>query len=219
MKQIMNSRTGTSAPPSSASMSRFWFSIAKKGPSFVVGDNIIWLQDCPGVLLTELQNADPEGKLYDVDADDPLAIQFATSFSWLFPQLANDIPEFGDLENLYRLEAVIRSLKMHKLTPDTDVDLDSFIPGYSYQDKKRMPSSLPGLTNFIDGSQQTRRGNMIYEEYYCGMVCGGVLMNVSVLKTNFFKINNTRLSDIKAKALKARPAIDSLSWVIPAKKG
>ena len=217
MNQVNDSRPGAGAPTSAGGMSRFWFSMKESGPSFVVGDNIVWLEDCPVVLLTEKQNATPEGELYDVETDDPLASEFARTFTWKFPELANEITEFGDLENLYRLEAVLKSMKMHKSTRKTGMDFDSFIPGYAYQDEKPMPSGLPGLTNFMDRTQRTRKGNMMYEEYYVSMVCGGVLMKMRVMRNNFYKVNNSRLVDFKADVLKARPSKDALSWVVAVK--
>lgn len=215
MNQIKSPQTGVRSPLYSGGMSRFWFSVDEIGPSFVVGDNIVWLENCPIVLLTEKQNSTAEGQLYDVDTDDPLAIEFARSFTTKFPELANEIPEYADLENLYRLEAVLRSLKMHKLTSKTGINFNSFIPGYAYLDEEVMPSSLPGLTNCMNRSQQSRKGNMIYEEYYLAMVCGGVLMRIPILRNSFYKTNNSKLVDFKTNALKARPSVDALSWVVP----
>ncbi len=217
MNQINSPQPGARSPSSVGGMSRFWFSVDEIGPSFVVGDNIVWLRDCPIVLLTEKQNATSEGQLYDVDTDDPLAIEFARSFTTKFPELAKEIPEYADLENLYRLEAILKSLKMHKSTSQTGMKLNSFIPEYAYQDEKVMPSSLPGLTNCIDRTQRSREGNMIYEEYYFSMVCGGVLMKIPILRSSFYKTNNSKLVDFKTNALQARPSIDTLSWVVPVK--
>lgn len=128
-------------------MSRFWFHVGQGGPTFAKAEGIVRLTQCPVVVLTEKQNATADGRLYDADEEDPIATAFAAEFSRHMSQAAQSVPVYADLENLYRLRALLLAMCHQGADREAGLDLGFFLRDYRHQAEAPMPQSLPGLTN------------------------------------------------------------------------
>lgn len=202
--------TGKTVSMPGASMARFWFHIGPNSPTFLEGKNIVWLDKSSVVLLTEKQMTTPSGELYDVDANDPHATAFANEMSQAFPM---SVPVYEDLENLFRLRALLLAMGHHQALSVLKSNLGSYLSKYQYQEEKPMPEDLPGLANYREWSHQVKSGNLIRTYYLFPMVFGGVGMDMQINRANFSQGGEQVLA-VRVATLKARPSRAALSWVI-----
>jgi len=207
----------TNKPPAlSLGMSRFWFHIQDGTPAFQTHDGIVWIDRCPVVLLTERQNATADGRLYDVKADDPLSVAFARDMSAQLPALARKVPIYAELENIFRLRALLLALRHRKVPEQAGLDFADLLPGYRPSYEKPIGASRPGLANHKELKHETRSGNVIRELRLYPMVCGGVAMDMSVAPKSFKPASTPHLQGLRKLALRLRPALDALAWLLPA---
>lgn len=195
------------SPGMSLGMARFWFHVAPDTPTYQEGKGIIWLDQCPVVVLTEKQETSPSGTLYDVKEDDPIAVAFKADFSREFPKSTARVPVYADLENLFRLRALLLAMEFRGSLRAVGMDPRTFLSEYEYQDETPMSDSLPGLVNH----KLPKRGSS-----YFPIVCGGVGMDMRVDEPSFSDKKSARLFQFRMSVLLARPSKDSLVWVIPA---
>ncbi len=207
---------GNDASGTGMSMARFWFHIGTDGPTFLEDRGIVWLDGCPVVVLTEKQMSTASGELYDVEQDDPIATAFADDLSKAYREVAALVPVYADLENLFRLRALLLAMRRRGSLTPSDFDFSSYLSQYQYRDETPMAQSYPGLANCREWSQRVTRGNMAYDYYLFPMVCGGVGMDMQVTDTSFGRSEGIRLSLRRLTALRARPSEDSFAWQIPA---
>ena len=194
------------------SMARFWFHIAPQAPTFREAKDIVWLDQCPVVVLTEKQRATPSGQLYDVNEDDPTALAFAQDFSRAVPRLTGQVPVYADLENLFRLRALLLAMQHRATLARVGWDFSSFLREYRYQNETPLEPNLPGLANRREWSGTVTRGDQIYQYYLSPMVCGGVGMDMTVEDRTFSTARSTPLARLRKEVSVARPSPDALVW-------
>ena len=110
-------------PKMGLSMSRFWFHIAEDDPNFHEADGIVWLDKCSVVVLTERQRADSDGALYDSGGEDPVSRVFAENLTRHFREATHRVPVYAQLENLFRLNAIIRAMLYRNAFKAAKLDL------------------------------------------------------------------------------------------------
>ncbi len=222
-------RDGTAPVDEKASMSRFWFHLdprkpdkpgyeAREYPIFQEARGIVWLEGCPVVVLTERQMPTATGELHDVDAEDPMATAFGAQFSRAFTNLTAHVPVYADLENLYRLRALLLAMRHRTILETVGWNWSTYLNGYRHQEESPMPDSLPGLANRREWSCQISRTDGIHEYFASPLVCGGVGQDMEVKDESFSDRNNSWLFGFKMTALFARPSKDSLVWEVRASK-
>lgn len=204
------------APDSKVSMARFWFHVAADSPAFQKGDGIVLLENCDVVVLTEKQAANASGERRDVGEDDPLANAFAENLSREIPNLTQTVPIYAELENLFRLRALLLAMEESELISSRKFRFDSYLENYAYQDERPMPDSLPGLANSREWKHTFSDGGNRYEFSLYPIICGGVGMDMKVCEKKIPAPQKSRTNSLRKKALEKRPARDSLSWALPA---
>jgi hypothetical protein len=112
-------RAGNSPPAAQISMARFWFHFADGHPTFRESEDIVWLDKASVVLLTERQRAAADGTLYDVPGDDPYTRGFAQDFSARLDDAAATASVYADLENLFRLQALLAAMHFRRAAEST----------------------------------------------------------------------------------------------------
>jgi hypothetical protein len=205
----------TDIPASAMSMSRFWFHIGEGDPKFTESNGIVCLDKCSVIVLTERQRATADGQLYDSGGDDHIAKAFAQEFSSRFAEAANTVPVYADLENLYRLIALLKAIYANNEVKKGGIDLQFFMKRYKYQKETPMPSTMPGLANYKKLQQTLTTGDAIYEYVFFPMVCGGVSMEIEVNSEKFTKENVAQLDQLRLAVIKVRPNTESLYWPLP----
>jgi hypothetical protein len=203
---------GEPAPASGVSMARFWFHIAPGCPKFSEDEGIIWLRKCAVVLLTEKQMSTTAGELRDAPGDDPTAQAFAAELSKVFPQLTVEVREYADLENLFRLRAVVLAMNYRRSLSTIRSDCNSYLGEYRYRGARVMPDSLPGLANFRQWSQESRQGNTVMQYFMFCIACGGVGMDMTVSQQYFRREPTKSLAIFRKAAIQARPSPEALFW-------
>ena len=195
-------------PGSGMSMSRFWFHVAKGEPTYEEGDLCARLEKCSVAVLTEKERATADGALVDSGGDDPHAQAFARQLSIQYRHAATMVPDYADLDNLFRLSALVRV--MHEQSADTKagLDLSFLLDGFDYKMESPMPPSMPGLANSKEFKSRTSR----MEYILFPIVCGGVSMEMRVIPAPASATDSASLDRWRLAALKSRPSRDALSW-------
>jgi hypothetical protein len=202
-------------PALGMSMSRFWFHIGKGEPTYQQGDGIICLEKCSVIVLTEKQRMAVDGTLSDdYGQDDPHAGIFARQLSDNFQQAALQVPEYADLENLFRLNAILKAMQLYNAVDQANLNLSFYLREYVCQKDAPMPDSLPGLANFKQAEGQLMQGSLLYQYVLFPISCGGVSMEIAVGDKQFSKTDTARLNQLRKTVLQARPTAHTLSWRI-----
>ena len=205
-------KNGKAMPAAGLSMARFWFHVGDGGPAFFEEPGAVWIDKCDVVVLTEKQMASSDGRLRDSHQDDPSADAFAAEFSKAFPKLTAEVRVYADLENLFRLQALLLAMEHRHALSRIGVDCDSYLRPYQYRDEAKMRASLPGLANYGQWSYRTTIGNREAERFLFPIVCGGVGMDMHVAEKSFRSSAGGGLAVFRKAALGARPSRDALSW-------
>jgi hypothetical protein len=195
--------------PSGVNMSRFWFHLDKASPTFRESERSIWINCCNIVLLTEKQIADAQGNLRDdLERDDATGLKFAQIMSDNFSRMTSHIIEYADLENLFRLRAILLALHTRYSISNLGFNPFEFIPGYTYQDETTMYAYRKGLANCLEYFASDQ--NQDYREIY--MALGGVSVDMEISEQQFDKSEEGYLSLMSKQILKSRPSTNTLFW-------
>ena len=201
---------------SSISMARFWFHLAADSPTFQKDEVTVLLENCDVVVLTEKQAANKSGERRDVGEDDPIAKAFAENLSQELPSLTLIVPIYAELENLFRLRALLLAMNESIHIPSGKFRFATYLKDYVYQDERPMPDSLDGLANSRQWKHSFMEGNIRYELALYPIICGGVGMDMKISEKNFIAPRQTRENTLRKKVMDKRPARNSLSWTLPA---
>jgi hypothetical protein len=198
---------------SGVAVSRFWFHVREGCPTFTEGDGQVWLAECPVMVLTERQKATADGQLHDAGGDDPDAKAFAQELSARFADAAARVAAYAELEDLFRLGALVRALRLKDAPAGAGLDLGFYLQRYQYQSEKPMPASMPGLANHKEWYGESVRGDTVYQCWFWPMVCGGVSMEMACGPGQFSR-GPARTDALALAVLRARPHKDALSWTV-----
>ncbi len=193
---------------SGSSRSRFWFHIDENSPTYDVDDGIVWLDQCKVIVLTKRQGYTVTGELVDIEVDDPVADTFAQQFSDQFPVVAQFVPFYADLENLYRLRALLLSMDLRNALSSIESDFNSYLPEYTYVDNEDMDPSYDGLANFRQQKVSIPSGFIITTNF----ISGGVSQEMQISPESFSSDNETLLKAITENTLSTRPDAETLWW-------
>jgi hypothetical protein len=214
---VLNAEESGSEKSNGNTMSRFWFHIkeSKKGyyyPNYIENDGIVFINECPVVVLTEIQVADASGNLQDdLQSENINAEQFAEEFSKEFVNLTKKFTVFAELENMFRLQACLRAMRSKKAMEQSKVDLKA-VWGFSLNPETgHLPESLPGLVNYRIIEKVTETDNSILTEQRFFLVAGGVSQEMTVKESNFhFTAAVKETSEV---IVKSRPEKESVKWI------
>jgi len=183
VRRIMN--LDRKPPPLENTSSRFWFHVRKGDPSFFEAREGVFIDRCDVVVSARRQEVSLDGKLTDTDSGDPLAEDFANRLSMWFEYAATRVPEYAELENLFRLVALVRAMHFRRAAIEVSLDLDYLLRDYVFQDEQDTPASLPGLANskqFVVSVSSEQKCAFVYT------VCGGVSMDVPIRPQQFRRL-------------------------------
>jgi len=185
-------------------MSRFWFHLDKNHPTFLEGNGIVEIKGCAMVILTERQVSASDGTLIDAGGDDPDAKLFAEDMSRQLRTRATGVEQYEDLENIYRLFAVLKAVQFRRAEASL-----ALAPLLNYRPQRfSTPDALPALANVeavVENSGRVRK-------FYSCLACGGVSVEVSLSGRSFRATAERRLGALKRIILHSRPNVRSLVW-------
>lgn len=206
-----------------ASMNRFWFCAGQN--RFVVDDGIVWIQECPVILLTEQEQRETGSKRGFGSSGhvDPLARRFAKDFTGLYEKVAEERPIYHELRNLFRFAALAKILHVREMPekPGLNVDsilkcgldLSTLLERYPIQEVK-VADQVRGRSAIKEFTHETVNGNRTTTYQLWLQSCGGVEMAVEV-KPEMFVEPAGSLRRLKKSILRTRPDRDSVSWELP----
>lgn len=199
------------AAPPTLSISRFWFHIGEGAPQYEEAEDIIRLSNCAVGLLTQAQLDSVDGHLQDVARDEPQAKAFAAAMTKAFPNLAQTVPEYGELEMLYRLRALLLGMRFRHWASAGSLDLETYLAECEVRVDKPMPAALPGLANAREWQRRTTTAEGYTEIRLVQMVCGGVDQDMVVKERSF---SRAKLEHWRSAILAARPSARALAWTV-----
>jgi len=216
INEANDSTASDKSDPSKMSMSRYWFHIKandnKVYPNFWESDNIVSISECPVVLLTEKQIADEEGNLSDDTDENPISETFAKEMSDNFSKLTDSVEVYAELENLFRLNALLKAAKFRIQNSASTEKIKTLINSLSYSSKNEMPESLPGLVNLKEYTKRTQGEDFISTQKNLFMVCGGVGMEMKVKKESLIK--KVELKKFQNRVVQLRPNKRAYIWKV-----
>lgn len=144
---------GMPLPALDIAMSRFFFIMertVKDEPTFNESERIVCLDRCSVIVLTERQRAAADGTLFDSGEIDHQARTFARNFSRHFKQVTRSAPQYADLENIYRLHAILQAMHFRHSIRQANFNLNDYLRRIKYQEKTATPppAAMPGLVNY-----------------------------------------------------------------------
>ena len=200
-------------------MSRFWLHIqentlGKSYPSFNYNEGIVFINECPVVVLTEKQMIDEEGNLKDnTKASDKHAEIFAREMSENYDTLTKQNRWFAELENIFRLQACFRALAFNNEIAKSEIDISN-IQNISLQSGNELPPVLPGLMNYriSEKERETKEGIETLSHFY--FVAGGVSQELKIKKGNLTLTKS--MEKITEKVVQSRPDKEAVKWELVA---
>jgi len=209
------------------SAARFWFHIhsfdAKDSsmvpyPHFETSDRIVVLDKCQVVLLTEKQLTGGKGEMIGTNEPDVLANTFAQEFSDQYPKLVSMQTSYAMLEQLFRLNALVRAMRLWNVFDRVGINPGIFLSAYRQQLNLANPDSLPGLVNFIKMEKEVTINDKRYIYVQFPIAYGGVDMDFPVTEQQFMHNHEKELDSLLNKVLALRPNTDTGAWKVPLKK-
>lgn len=204
---------GRASHTSAPSFNRFWFHPGAN--RYAVDEDVVMINECPVVLLTEEQHL-TRGGVAGAGRPDPLAGEFGQSFTAHYREIAAARPMYRELENLFRFVALAAIMKYRREPAKLGYLLDRFPLS-----QEEVPNALPGISNVKyvtwqapaeegDPFSPSVQGERSYQLWIPS--CGGVSMDVKVTKASFAKPEGKRLRQLRKAALAARPSPRAVSW-------
>ncbi len=201
-----------------STMSRYWLHIKENSlvntyPSFNYNDGIVFIKECPVVVLTEKQVIDAGGNLKDAGFldDDKNARIFANEMSENYDTLAFQNRLFAELENLFRLQACLRTLKYKSEIDNTGIDLTA-LRNIRLTSGITLPDSLPGLMNYNIVKEEKIKGEFKETSSQLYFVSGGVSQELKIKNKNLSLDNS--LAKLNKVVVNSRPNKASSHWTL-----
>ena len=153
--------------------SRFWFNIKPGNPKFKYAEDIVVIDKCTVVILTEAQKADADGELHDSGEEDVEAENFAETFSIYFQKAATEVEEYAKLENLFRLQALLRAMHFKGHINQVSDLLKKFLNSGLTIMTYRIPDTYPAVANARRVTYEYGKGGYIGSRIIVNQVFGG----------------------------------------------
>jgi len=118
------------------------------------------------------------------------------------------------LENLFRLNALLRAIYIQRADEEANLNFVFFLREYKYQDEYLMPQFLPGLVNKKIENISIRKEMYIYKHTLIDMVAGGVSMEFPINLRRFKASKTKKLNKLYNKVLGSRPNQKTLCWKV-----
>lgn len=195
------------ASHSLSSMNRFWFCPGENKYSY--DDGIVFLQECPVVLLTEEQYLTKANQIAGRGRPDPLAGLFAQGFSDKYSEIAGLRPIYLELEALFRFVALAKIMN-HKRVEEK-VGLGYLLNDIPLQ-RIRVDRSLPGISSVKEFQHRKNREDGYEILRLCFPSCGGVAIDIDMGSQHFERETTGELAELGERILKSRPPGDPLYW-------
>jgi hypothetical protein len=199
-----------------SSMSRFWFHIKenKEGrvyPNYIENEGIVFINECPVVILTEKQMIDADGNTSDdTSKEDAIADTFATDMSRNFNEATKANTLFAELENLFRLQACLKSVEFKGVLDMVNNNILQY-KRMKFVNDDDHPLSLPGLINWEITEKKDKEAGEIRINKRLFLVCGGVSQEFLTDKNNF--INDHFIGESRTVIVNSRPDSKSVHWI------
>jgi len=209
---------GKSMSVSISGLNRFWFYPGENRYQVDEKENLVMIEKCPVVLLTEEEHLTKSGKVVGSGRPNPYAQKFTKIFSALYAEIAKQRPIYQELENLFRFVALARILKLKSPQTRVGLNIDYLLNQYPIR-PTLVKKFLPGRSNVKGFKHQTDslEGSHIYQLWLPS--CGGVTIAVEPKEEDFLKEQTDNIAKLKENVLEARPSANELSWDFPGESG
>lgn len=209
-----------------SSMSRFWFKVWPQQILFSEeltnsGSSLeVTLNDLPVSLATERQVIASNGELSDATENSFAAMKWAGLFTKRFSILSSSNPSFADLEDVYRLKAILDRVVYTHANQSVGLDLRALASNYRLRHSTSMPPSYPAIASYCGGNPSACAAAGIFT---LNFVCGGVDLSTqpsvnavtNVLPEAVAQNAQTYpLFALRTRIIESRPAKSSVYWMV-----
>ena len=197
-------------------MHRFWLFPGEN--IFEEDDGVILIKQSPVQILTHLIGAGAGGQIQDISGRDPMAEEFVRNFSTLYDKVAEVQPIYRELENLFHLLALAKTIEVKNADQFTGLNLKYFLDLFPIANTS-VRRQVPGKFAVKEFQQSQQIGNAIQTLQLWLPSCGGVEMRIEATRDKFRPDATGLLSDLKRHLLNARPTPQTLAWPAPILSG
>lgn len=184
---------------------RFWFYPGEI--LFLEDEGIVEIDKIQIALLTEESYLSLSGRVTGKGKTSQTAESFASRFTSMYDQLADEMSIYLEFENLFDIFALSKSLKYKSSPKKAQLDLKYFLDQYSLS-RNSVSEHLPGTPNVKQFEHRSK--NQTAKVWI--PFCGGVNMNFKLSSRSFRRDTTGKLSRRRKAALMARPNPQSLFW-------
>ena len=201
-----------------AGMNRFWFFPGTM--RYVEDDGVVWIKQCPVILLTEEMAFGGKGEYGGSGHADPLAQKFTEDFSEMYEKVAQERPIYQDLENLLRFFILAQVIQFKELPHPPELNIDpqlksgfdlSGLLGPYPISAVPVEKQLRGRSAIKEFKHKETNGNETSTYQLWLQSCGGVEWRHEV-KPEEFTHPSPALKRLKAAGVAARPPGNPLFW-------
>jgi len=190
-------------------MSRFWF---HAGRTVLLEDvGMVEIKQVPIELLTEQEHLSKKSRIVGSGHPDPLAKRWAKTFTDHYGRIANEYPIYREIENLYRVVALARSMKLRNAWQSAGLDLVPLVEDFQVQETT-VASTLPGHSNIRTERYQHAVVNGYAETTLTMPSCGGVDAGVAISEKSFERDRSKQLIQKTRAVLVGRNTAAQLYW-------
>jgi hypothetical protein len=195
-KSLTKLRENERSASNQVDMNRFWFLPGDN--SYVEDKGIVLIKNSDVRLETEEEFLSNTNKIQGRGHPDPLAKEFAETFTEKYAQIAQRNPIYKELEGLFRFVSLAQLLKYKNAPTKAGLNIDYLLNGFP-EKKTHVDRTLGGLSYVGKGG-------------YTQMTCGGVSIDIGISAKNISWDSTEQLLEMKQTILATRPSIDTLFW-------
>ncbi|TKJ36896.1 hypothetical protein CEE37_14365 [candidate division LCP-89 bacterium B3_LCP] len=192
-------------------MNRFWFYPGEN--HYLAGDGVCLIQSCPVTLLTEAAYIAASGQVTYTGSKDSAALEFTESFTRCYDQIAECLPIYRELENLFRWVALANMIEHKKSRREAGLDLDFLLNDFPVMETRvaERPEGQPAVKEF-KYKREVPGGYEIVQ--FWSPSCGGVGIDIRGNDEDFSRLPAESSHRIRQSVVMDRPSRKYLTWPV-----
>lgn len=197
-------------PGASVSMvNRFWLSPGEA--QFVESTGSLIIRKCSVRLLTEQEFVEKSGTRHKTLESDSLARAFANQMTGKYKMIANRIPIYKELDDLFRIVFLAEVMQFSNAFASAALNSTYLLKELSLPQSEVSPT-VPGSPHFVEATVRRPTPEGTFVAHFRLPSCGGVNIKAEIVDSMILQDKNEEVKKIQEEVIAARPSEDSLSW-------
>jgi len=165
-------------------LNRFWFFPGEN--QYAEAEGTVFIKRCDVKLLTEAEFLTQKGEIAGSGRADPLAKEFADSFTERYEEIAQRKQIYAEQESLFRFASLAKAMKHRNALSAAGIHLDYLMNQYPVA-KTEVSKTLPGISNVKEFHHEAKIPGGVSIAHLWLPSCGGVSIDISPSEDNFTK--------------------------------